>query len=109
MHGPLFQVQATLLPAASRSRLVPEWRPTISPIVESTGRFDLVIPSLGVAFASGPGEVQIGAVFSCSFHLLAWPDPLCDCIVVGVEFSFLEGVTVVGSGRVVAVDHGYGA
>ena len=109
MPGPLFQVQAMLLPAAHSPRLVPGWRPTISPIVKDTGGPDPAVPSLGIAFVSGPGEAQMGSAFSCSFHLLAWPDPLCDRITAGVEFAFLEGVTVVGTGKVVAVDHGHGA
>ena len=109
MRGPIFQAQATLLPAAQQPRLVPGWRPTICPIVSSPAVIDLSVPSLGVFFASGPGQAQIGTSFSCTFQLLAWPDPACDPIAVGADFAFLEGTTVVGTGKVVAVDHADGA
>ena len=98
-----------LLPAVQLPRLVPGWRPTISPTLTDRGGPDPAVPSLGIAFVSGPGEAQVGTAFSCSFRLLAWPDPLCDHITTGVEFAFLEGVTVVGTGKVIAVDHGHGA
>ena len=109
MRGPLFQAQATLRAAAQHPRLVPGWRPVISPIVASTGEPDLSVPALGIAFASGPGQAHPGNTFSCAFHVLAWPDPLCDRIAVGVEFAFLEGLSVVGIGKVVAVGHADGA
>ena len=109
MREPIFQARATLLPAAQRPRLIPAWRPAISPIASSQVEPDLSIPSLGIFFASGPDEAQIGNTFSCAFQLLTWPDPACDPIAVGVEFAFLEGTTMVGMGKVVAVDHADGA
>jgi hypothetical protein len=109
MRGPLFQAQATLHPTTRQPRLVPGWRPTISPIVASTSSPDFSVPALGIAFTSGPGQTHPGNTFSCAFHVLAWPDPLCDRIAVGVEFAFLEGTAVVGVGMVTAVDHADGA
>jgi hypothetical protein len=109
MRGPLFQAQATLHPATQQHRLVPGWRPMISPIVAGTRNPDFSFPALGIAFASGPGQAYPGNTFSCAFHMLAWPDPLCDRIAVGVEFAFLEGISIVGIGTVTAIDHADGA
>ena len=109
MRSPIFQVQAALLPAAQRPRLVPGWRPAIAPITADTREPDLSAPALGIAFSSGPGQAEVGSTFSCTFQLLAWPDPLCDCLAVGVEIAFLEGESVVGTGKVIAVSHSDGA
>ena len=107
MRSPLFKAQATLLPAAQRPRLVPGWRPVISPIVD--GKSDISAPALGIAFADGPAQAEIGRSFHCAFHLLAWPDPLCGALFAGVEFALLEGTSVVGTGTVVAVEPTDGA
>lgn len=104
MRSPLFQAQARLHPATGQTRLLPGWRPAIVPIAASTCEPDLSIPALGIAFVSGPGEAQPGNPFVCAFHVLAWPDPLCDRITVGTEFAFLEGSSVVGGGLITAVD-----
>ena len=103
MRGPLFQAKVSLLVAAKRARLLLDWRPTILPMVESNGEPDFSATGLGVSFVNGPGQVQPGRDFECSFHILAWPDPLCDRIAAGKHFAVTEGKTVVGVGKVISV------
>ena len=103
MLGPLIQAEATLLPIAHRPRLIPGWRPTVALVAPGTSDPDLHAPALGIGFFDGPGQAQIGSRFFCTFRCIAWPDPLCQRLTAGVEFAFLEGTTVVGVGKVVAV------
>ena len=109
MLGPLIRAEAILLTAAQRPRLIPGWRPTVALVALGTTDPDLQAPALGIRFFDGPGQAQVGARFFCTFRCIAWPDPLCHHLVVGVEFAFLEGTTVVGIGKVVAVSHTGGA
>jgi hypothetical protein len=108
MRSPIVEAEATLLPAASRPRLLTTWRPVAAPAL-TTGEPDLTAPPLGVAFEYGPTSAHIGQPFACGFQLLAWPDPLCSRFEAGVKFVLLEGATTVGRGKVVAVSTRAGA
>jgi len=101
MGNPLLTAEAILLPVSQSRRLLPSWRPTVLPF--TGGKLDSAAPALGIAFAGDAGEAEVGRPFSCSFQLLAWPDPLCERFAVGTEFAFMEGTAIVGKGKVMAV------
>lgn len=102
MRGPIYKADVVLLPAAKQPRLVPDWRPTLS--LGTGGNLDSSQPPLGIVFADGPRRLDIGTPGVCAFQLLAWPDPTCDRVVPGVEFTLLEGSAVVGTGKVFAME-----
>ena len=102
MRSPIYRSEVVLLPAADRPRLVSAWRPMLVPFAGATPATSE--PGLGIAFASGPGQFEIGSPATCAFQLMAWPDPTCDRIAVGVEFALLEGSTMVGTGKVIAME-----
>jgi hypothetical protein len=102
MRSPIYKAEIMLLPAANRPRLVPGWRPGLAPFADTTPATPE--PGLGIVFASGPGQIEIGSPATCAFQIMAWPDPACDRIAVGVEFALLEGSTMVGTGKVIAME-----
>jgi hypothetical protein len=85
-------------------RKLPSWRPCVQ---DSSKENDHAKPALGIAFVDAPQQAQAGDCFSCSFHVLAWPDPVADWLYrVGSTFLVLEGANIVADGRVESVEMG---
>jgi translation elongation factor EF-Tu-like GTPase len=55
---------------------------------------------LGVAFLSGPENVELGKSFSAELALIYYPNPIYDALVPGAKFTIREGARIVGYGRV---------
>ena len=105
MQCPLINANITLLSTVEHPRLMPDWRPTISPLIAGTKKSDESVIPLGIGFTNCPSQLQPGSTVNCSFKILTWTAPLCELFVAGVEFAVLEGKSVVGSGSVTAIEH----
>ena len=55
---------------------------------------------LGVAFVSGPSNIESGKSFPAELVLMYWPHPMYESLVPGVTFTMREGARIVGYGRV---------
>ncbi len=55
---------------------------------------------VGVAFWSGPEEVEPGEPFLAELVLMYWPHPVYELLVPGATFTVREGAQVVGYGQV---------
>ena len=55
---------------------------------------------LGVAFSSGPENVEPGETFNAELVLMYWPHPIYDSLVPGATFTIREGAQIVGYGKV---------
>ena len=62
----------------------------------------MVEEMLGIAFTSGPDNVQPGQTFTAQLELAYYPYPGYDALVPGTTFTVREGPTVVAYGRVLA-------
>ena len=55
---------------------------------------------LGVAFLSGPGNVEPGKTISAELALIYYPNPIYDALVPDGTFTIREGARIVGYSRV---------
>jgi translation elongation factor EF-Tu-like GTPase len=55
---------------------------------------------LGVAFLSGPAQVEPGEPFLAELVLLYWPHRTYEALSVGATFTIREGAQIVGYGQV---------
>lgn len=56
---------------------------------------------LGIAFTSGPDNVETGQTFLAILELAFFPHPAYDAVVPGATFTIREGPQIVAFGRVV--------
>ncbi len=58
---------------------------------------------LGVAFLSGPEQVNPGESYSAELALIFWPHPAYDSLIPGSTYTIREGARVVDYGQVKSV------
>ncbi len=55
---------------------------------------------LGVAFLSGPENIELGKSFSAELALIYYPNPIYDALIPDATFTIREGARIIGYGRV---------